>query len=93
MVYPPQEVCSSGPEAIQQFLCKGKARQPASLAPQAPMAPVAAPDQPRLGQRQTEEAKQIITQGNIITGHVYKSGAFRRFRVGLSEKVAQRKPE
>lgn len=33
MVYPPQEVCSAGPEAIQQFLCKGKARQPVSLAP------------------------------------------------------------
>lgn len=32
MVYPPQEVCSAGTEAIQQFLCKGKAQQPASFA-------------------------------------------------------------
>lgn len=31
MVYPPQEVCSAGTQAIQQFLCKGKTRQPASF--------------------------------------------------------------
>lgn len=26
MVYPPQEVCSAGTAAIQQFLCRGEAR-------------------------------------------------------------------
>lgn len=36
MVYPPQEVCGAGTEAIQQFLCKGKARQPASFTQGAP---------------------------------------------------------
>ncbi|KAF6125595.1 leucine rich repeat and sterile alpha motif containing 1 [Phyllostomus discolor] len=32
MAYPPPEVCGAGTEAIQQFLCRGKAGQPASFA-------------------------------------------------------------
>lgn len=27
MVYPPPEVCGAGTAAVQQFLCKGKARR------------------------------------------------------------------
>lgn len=28
MVYPPQDVCGAGTAAVQQFLCRGKARPP-----------------------------------------------------------------
>lgn len=49
MVYPPQEVCSAGTQAIQQFLCKGKARHLASCAQRVSVVAAAALCQPRLG--------------------------------------------
>lgn len=71
MVYPPQEVCGAGTEAIQQFLCKGKARQPTSFAERAQtMAPgllcaseaAEGPCLPRALQIwQEEQGKMIVT--------------------------------
>lgn len=53
MVYPPPEVCGTGTEAIQQFLCQGKARQPASFTQWAHAAPRSCP-----GPSQAREATE-----------------------------------